>query len=139
MDKKIILLGSGGHAAVLMAVMQRLDMKVSGVITPELKVGQMWQGVPVLGDDDFLTASLVHGYVLVNGVGSLPNDAGVRLQLFERFSSLGFHFQTLVDLAAERIGSVGLEAGAQLLPGCIVQTGTKIARNTIVNTGAIIP
>jgi UDP-perosamine 4-acetyltransferase len=138
MTQKIILLGNGGHASVLLAMMQRLEMAVSGIVSPDLAAGETWSGIPVLGGDNFLTANLAKDYILVNGVGSLPNDKRIRQRVFVHFDNLGFRFQTLVDQAADRIGRVELEAGVQLLPGSIVQTGTRIARNTIVNTGAII-
>ncbi len=138
MCQKVILLGNGGHASVLLAVVQRLDMTVAGIVTPDVEAGQEWAGIPVLGDDDFLTASLADEYILLNGVGSLPNDKRIRQRLFERFERLCFRFQTLIDQSVERIGRVELEAGVQLLPGSIIQTGTRIARNTIVNTGAIV-
>ncbi|WP_198245377.1 NeuD/PglB/VioB family sugar acetyltransferase [methane-oxidizing endosymbiont of Gigantopelta aegis] len=138
MAKKRILLGCGGHAGVLRAVLMRSQLSIEGVITPDLKPGRCWFDIPVLGGDEFLTDKDAGRFNLVNGLGSLPYDGGRRKALFESFTAMGFSFETVIDKGVDRIGLLNIEQGVQLLPGAIIQNGTKIAENTIVNTGAII-
>lgn len=138
MTKPIILLGAGGHAKVLISVMQRLNLPVLGLVDPQMIVGGDYCGIKVLGADDVVLDHDPQAIELVNGVGSLPNDGAIRERLFERFAEQGYHFKTLIDPSAVVVDSGGLAAGVQVMAGAVVQIGTQIAYNCIVNSGAVI-
>lgn len=138
MSKSIILLGSGGHAKVLLDCLHRLHCPLLGIVDPHLPTGSEWQGLTVLGDDNAVFNYPMTDIELINGIGSLPNDKGVRACLYGLFSDQGYCFKTLVDPSAFIAASVELSAGVQVMAGAIIQAGAKIAENTIINSGAIV-
>lgn len=138
MAKPVIILGGGGHAKVLIGVLQRLDCQILGIVDPNQPIGGLFQGLRVLGSDNVVFDYSPAEIELVNGVGSLPNDKGLRASIFNTFSDKGYRFKTLVDPTAFIAADVELNDSVQVMAGVIIQAGTKIAMNTIVNSGAIV-
>lgn len=138
MSKPVIILGSGGHARVLLDMLRRLHIQIVGVTDPQRISGSEWQGCMVLGGDAVVTSYSRREVELVNGIGSLPGDAGLRVKLFDRFNADGYRFKTLVDPLAFIGEGVDLMPGVQVMAGVIIQAGTQIAVNSIVNSGAIV-
>ncbi len=53
MKNKILFIGAGGHAKVILETFKRLSKyEIVGFIDLPERVGQIFQGVPVLGTDD---------------------------------------------------------------------------------------
>jgi UDP-perosamine 4-acetyltransferase len=133
-----ILLGSGGHARVLLGTLRRLNIEIAGIADPVKRTGEMCYGVEVLGNDEMILNFDCNKIELVNGIGSLPGDAGVRAALFDRFRRLNFRFKTLIDPSSLINEEVSLSEGVQVMMGVIIQSGAQIAENCIVNSGAIV-
>lgn len=138
MTKPIIVLGGGGHAKVLIDMLRRLDCRVLGMVDPNQTIGSVVHGLEVLGVDNAVFDYPAAEIELVNGIGSLPKDKGLRAGLFNAFSAKGYRFKTLIDPTAIVAADVELSDGVQVMAGVIIQAGTEIALNTIVNSGAIV-
>ncbi|MGZ0076704.1 acetyltransferase [Methylomonas sp. YC3] len=138
MSKPVILLGSGGHARVLLDMLRRLEIEILGIADPHRLPGSEHFGVRVLGDDSAIRAYAADGIALVNGIGSLPGDGGLRANLYQRFLAQGYRFKAVVDPRAFTASDVQLANGVQVMAGAIIQTGTQIAENCIINSGAIV-
>lgn len=136
--KSIILMGGGGHAKVLLETLQSLNYPLRGITDPHLAIGGTLFGLNVLGNDDIIPHYSPDEIELVNGIGALPNDRGLRTQLFNRFSQQGYHFKTVINPTAIISPSVQLLIGVQVMAGAIIQADTRIANNSIINSGAII-
>jgi UDP-perosamine 4-acetyltransferase len=135
MSKTWLILGAGGHARVLLSLLRRSGVSVAGFVASAGLVPS--EGLPILGDDDWLSTRAADRYQLANGVGSIGvTDA--RRKLFTRFDSAGFQFPTLIDPDACVDDDVQLGAATQILRCAVVQPGVRIGRNCIINTGAII-
>ena len=50
-DKKVILIGSGGHAKVLLNSLRLEEVDVVGVLTKSTHKDDLFLGCPILGDD----------------------------------------------------------------------------------------
>lgn len=137
--QKVLLIGAGSHARVLLdALSERDDVEVLGLTDPRLAVGERVSGCQVLGNDDFLLARFAPaGVVLVNAIGSV-RCSGVRRQAFERFSDAGYRFLAVVHPRAIVSSGAAIDEGTQIMAGAVVQTGARVGRNAIVNTGAIV-
>ena len=133
----LILLGAGGHAKVLAALVKATGGSILGIVDPALEAGSEYIGLPVLGDDEHLSDYSSSQYLLVNGIGSLP-DKPLRWKLAQRMRQQGFSFATLVHPTAIVGEDVHMDGGVQVMAGAIVQPGTQLGRDCIVNTGAII-
>lgn len=138
MKLPVVLLGSGGHAKVLLGILRRVDSDILGVTDPARRLGDRWCDLRVIGGDEAVAAHGVEEICLVNGVGSLPRDAGTRSRLFEVFAERGYRFGKVIDPTCFLAESVELADGVQIMAGAIIQAGTHIAENTIVNSGAIV-
>ncbi|MDD1619892.1 MAG: acetyltransferase [Methylococcaceae bacterium] len=137
--KPVILLGSGGHARVLLGMLRRLDVEILGIVDPHRSAADEYLGVGILGGDEVIFAYAADRVELVNGIGSLPGDAGLRKQLFKQFyEQHGYRFKTLIDPRAFVATDTKLAEGVQLMAGVIIQAGAQIAKNCIVNSGAIV-
>ena len=74
---------------------------------------------------------------MVNGIRSLPGNTR-RADLYRQYKKLGYNFATLVSTESSVSSYTYLEEGAQLMRGAIIQIGTSIGYNSIVNTGSIV-
>ena len=99
--RPLVLLGAGGHAKVLVSLIQALGRPVAGVCDPSLaREGAMvWRGMPVLGGDEALDRFDPSEVELVNGLGQLVGGVA-RERLFASMAARGFHFPALVHPAA---------------------------------------
>ncbi len=109
---RVVILGKGGHAKMLYAHARRL---------PGYKAR--------MTDDD--ESVKVDEHVLI-GIG---NDVNKRRALFERF-----RHQIIQHFAMYRWvhDSVHIGWGAQLAVGTIIQVGSDVGDNVLINTGAQI-
>lgn len=139
MSKAVIVLGSGGHARVLVDILRRSNADILGIVDPHRPVGsQWWLHYRILGNDEVIHEYSSDTIELINGIGSLPGNSGLRMRLFSHFTAHNYHFKTLVDPMALIAGDVALEEGAQVMAGAILQPGVKIGKNSIINSGAIV-
>ena len=139
MSSKYVVIGSGGHARVLIAAMKAAGTAPVACLDND---PARWKvevlGVTVAGGDELLPSlGTPDRLLLVNGVGSAARIA-VRRAVWDRFSSLGYRFASVLDLRAMISEGVLIDAGAQVLAGAIVQPGTRIGSDAIVNTGACV-
>lgn len=138
MNKPVIILGAGGHAKVLIEMMQLQSMDIIGIIDKdETFKGEQVLGVPVLGDETVLDQYNSHRIDLVNGIGSTQSLL-LRRSIYEKFSGKGFHFKTICHPLAIISHYAKLDDGVQIMAGAIIQPGCMIGDNTIINTGARI-
>ncbi|UCH46057.1 MAG: acetyltransferase [Nitrospiraceae bacterium] len=137
---KIILLGIGGHARVLIEII-RLEGKyaIAGVLTPGFEAGETVSGITVIGDDELLPGLLEKGIKnACIAVGSI-RDNSKRKDLYESARRAGLHVPALVHpLAILSCTDTNILEGVQIMAGSVVQTGVIIGENTIINTGAVV-
>jgi len=136
-NRAVVILGGGGHAKVLISSLRSLNRKILGITDPDMNVGEMILGMPVLGGDDELLKFKPSNIELVNGVGSLPGY-DLRWFLIEKFEAIGFGFSSVIHPSAIIDESAILEKGVQVMAGCVLQADVKIGRDSIINTGVII-
>lgn len=74
---------------------------------------------------------------LVNGLGSVMNTA-LRADIFNKFKNLGYNFRQVVHPSAIIAKDCILGECVQIMAGAVVNTGTNIAANSIINTGAVV-
>lgn len=136
MSLPVIVLGAGGHAKVLINALLESSAVIAGVLDPDPELaGTCVLGVPVLGGDSIATEFPPSEVQLVNGLGSVGTSAK-RRQLYDKFKALGYGFATVVHPSAIVASDVVLGEGAQVMAGSIIQPGSSIGCNSIVNTRA---
>jgi len=137
-SRRVFLLGAGGHASVVLDLLLLLGSAPEGVIDKTQPPGGTWQGIPVLGDDSFFLETIPPGdALLINGLGANP-DCGARNRLYGLFKKRGYAFLTLRHPSAVISERCLLREGAVIMAGAVVQSGTSIGENVVVNTSASI-
>jgi sugar O-acyltransferase (sialic acid O-acetyltransferase NeuD family) len=137
---KIILIGGGGHARVLIDLIKGIDeYEIAGIVDPELETGSDVFGIPVLGSDDVLPDLIARGIkTACISIGSI-RDNSKRRELYTMVKNMGLSIPSLIHPGAiVSTMETSVSDGAQVMAGAIIQAGTVIGENTIVNTGAVI-
>ena len=137
---EIILLGGGGHAKVLIDLINTSgQFEISGILDSQLLIETTVLNVPVLGDDDLLHG--LHSEGLKNvciAIGSVK-DTTRRRVLFDKVNQIGFLVPCLLHPQATIVSeNVHFSNGVQVMAGVTVQTDSRFQENTIINTGAIV-
>jgi UDP-perosamine 4-acetyltransferase len=132
----VIILGSGGHAKVIMDALSLQSVSVLGMTDSDQgRWNKSVMGVTVLGDDDAVLQHSPRSIRLIIGIGSVSKSGILRRkQLYEKFKSRGYSFASVVHPSAVVSRDASLEEGVQLMAGTVVQTGARIKANSIVNT-----
>ncbi|MEM6160908.1 acetyltransferase [Erwinia sp. P6884] len=138
MNKKIVIIGGGGHASVLAEILSRSGMKVFAVVSPEPPEKTiLFNGAEYWHSDDIIYTLSPDKYILVNGIGSMPGNT-LRTRIAENARQNGLQFMTIVSPDAYVSPASKLAEGVQVMPRAVIQPGCTIDRDVIVNTGSIV-
>ena len=138
MNRKIMVIGGGGHAKVLLEILRRLKFDVYAVVAPQVDMKcLLFKGLKHYVSDDAVLEYSTDQVVLVNGVGSMPGNA-IRQSIYDKFYHHGYEFLTVVSDLALVSSYCTLGVGVQVMPGAIINADTNIGDNSIINSGAIV-
>jgi UDP-perosamine 4-acetyltransferase len=137
--EKIVLLGGGGHAKVVIDLINACgSYEIVGIADAQLAAKVSISGVTVLGNDSVLPELYRKGIKnACIAVGSVKDNSN-RKTLYEKVKREGFSIPALVHPSAIISGKSRISEGVQVMAGAIVQTSSSIGENTIINTGAIV-
>jgi UDP-perosamine 4-acetyltransferase len=138
-SRKIVILGGGGHAKVLIDLIHTQGYyEVAGILDSGLENSSKVLGVPVLGGDELLIELFKTGVKMACiGVGSIK-DNSIRKRLYEKAKQIGFLIPPLSHPHAWISEEAKLSEGAQIMAGSVIQASTLIGENTIINTAAAV-
>lgn len=129
---QVILLGGGGHAQSLLAVLPEAGGRVIGYVD-QAPTGL---DVPYLGTD---AAVLASGLAATAGCCvAVGLDVPLRRTLHERFRAAGFSFPAFAHPRAFVAATARLAAGTVLYPGVFLGTGVVLEENVHVCAGSVI-
>ena len=136
-NKKILLIGGGGHCHSVLDSLDRLHQYDEiGIIDREPK-SQVY-GAPIVGRDDDLFQLFMQGWryasITVGSIG-VPTR---RLALFQKLKKIGFELPAIIDPSA--LTGVASEIGEGAFVGkrAVINSGTYVGCGAIINTGAIL-
>ena len=130
--QKVIVIGGGGHAKVVLSLLRELGIEPFGIADPD-KLGQSVLGIPVRGGDEWVLGQNRGEVVLVNAIGAAGCQTP-RKKIFDTFKEADFSFLKMVHPCACVDEDVLIEEGTQVMAGSVIQAGVKIGSNSIVNT-----
>lgn len=138
--EKIILLGGGGHAKVLIDLVKTSgEYEIAGILDSQIEVGATILGISILGNDNLIPE--LYKQKIKNAciaVGS-AKDTSKRKLLYEKVKKMGYYVPILLHSRAfASKNGTKISEGVQIMASAIIQTGCSIGENTIVNTGAIV-
>lgn len=138
MSKSVLVVGAGGHAAVLIDILRQLECNIIGLVAREKPEDRnVFSGIPYYPDDDSVFLFDEKQVLLVNAIGSLPGQ-NTRFNIHQKFKLAGYTFMSVVSPRAIISEYACLAEGVQVMPGCLINVNASIGEGTIVNSGAII-
>ncbi|MGO9377194.1 MAG: acetyltransferase [Dissulfurispiraceae bacterium] len=134
---KIVVIGGGGHAKVLISVLKKTGYAIAGYTDRQDR--GIILGVPYLGNDGILPELIrIHGHCqAIVGVGKI-DVSGLRLSLQHEIAALGFGFPVIVSTDAIVNEAVALGEGTVVFDGVVVNSGSEIGRACILNTNSTV-
>jgi sugar O-acyltransferase (sialic acid O-acetyltransferase NeuD family) len=134
---RIVVIGGGGHAKVLISVLKKSGYEVTGY-TDRQDRGSIL-GILHLGDDVILPEMIRnHGHCkAIIGIGKIDiSDMRVRLQ--QELSAIGFDFPVIISPRAVVNEEVVLGNGTVVFDGVVVNSGTELGQGCIINTNSTV-
>jgi methionyl-tRNA formyltransferase len=137
-EKPVIVIGAGGHAKVVIEALRQLGRKIIGLTeSPDYLEDTGPFGVRIIGDDSSLSEYAPDTVRLVNGIGSLPGS-NTRWDAFVHFSGKGHRFASVYHPESYIAEDTILGEGCQVMARAVIQPGTRIGRQSIINTSSSI-
>lgn len=137
MKDKIVVIGGGGHAKVIISILKKLNRyEIVGYTDPENK-GEIL-GISHLGNDDILNSLFSDGVVnAVIGLGQIKS-AALRRKAVDICKRIGFNLPAIISPNAIINEDVRIGNGTVVMDGVTINSGSTIGECSIVNTNASI-
>ena len=129
MCEKVILIGGGGHAKVIMDIVTACGDTVVGVLDDGLEKGAEVQGVPVIG-----AAIDAEKFPDCRFVVAVGNNT-IRHRLVD---ALEVRWYTAIHPSAVISPNATVGEGTVVMPAAVVNAGAKVGRHCIINTAAVV-
>ena len=138
MKEKVIIIGDGGHAKIVIDILYEMNKYDILGITSKNNDKKEFYGLPILGNDEVLLEFKNKGiHNIAIGIGGFK-DNGLRTRVFDKFSLMGFNIVNVIHPKAIISKSVKLGKGNVIFAGVILNPDVKLGNNVIVATGSTI-
>lgn len=138
-SKKIVLVGGGGHAKVVIdAIKESKGFSIYGIVDNGLKKGSSVSGIKVVGKDDVLPSIFKRGirYAFTT-VGSIGN-CDIRKKIYRHLKRIGFELPVIMHPKAVVSKNVSFGEGAFVAGRVVINPATHIGKNAIINTASSV-
>ncbi len=139
MNRKIVLIGGGGHCKSVLDTLLRNNEYDEIVITDyDIPVGSEIFGCKVVGNDDLLPKLLEDGFTdAFITVGSIKSTT-LRRKLYSLAVETGLNLANIIDSSAVVSEHCRFGKGIFVGKNAVVNADSEIGNCAIINTGAII-
>ena len=128
-EKQYIIIGAGGHAAVIADILYQSDYSLVGFLDDNAEIGKEVLGASVIGKLE--DCRDYPDCLFIIGVG----DNSVRKEIAQSYPVT---FGTAIHPSAVIGQQVELGAGSVIMAGCIINPRTVIGEHCIINTNSSI-
>lgn len=134
--EKVVVVGSGGHAKVVIDILEYTGYKVVGLIDDDVsKHGSTIVGIPILGNNEKLNELLDEG---INKAFVAIGNNEVRVKIGETLKEKGFELVKAIHHSAAVADTVRIGEGSMVAASGVINPDAKIGKHVIINTGATI-
>ncbi len=135
---EIILIGSGGHASACIDVIeQEGHFRIAGLVEKGNSTAPNNLGYPVIGADyDLETLRKKYTYALVT-VGQIKSPE-TRIKIYKMLKVLEYKLPVIISSSGYISKHTEIGEGAIIMHGVIVNAGSRIGSNCIINNKALI-
>ena len=138
MDKKIVVLGAGGHAKIILDVLKLNHMNICGLTDAASQGEQFCLGFPVLGNDGILPELFEQGICnAAMGIGHVGNP-NIRNAVYNTAKQIGYSFPNIIHPQAVLSETVKAGEGILFAAQCVVNADAVVGNLCIVNTAAVV-
>lgn len=136
MNKTALVIGAGGHARVVGAMLHANGMKIHGFLDANYVVDsvEMIKYAPLIGRPEDITSYQPHLHQLFIAIG----DNQKRREIFQNASVAGYELPLLTHPSALIESDCSIGKAAQICIGAILSAEVSIAEGVIVNSGSSI-
>lgn len=137
-DRKIILIGGGGHCRSCIDVIEVCnEFKIAGIVEKPGDKAQTILGYPVIGsDDDLKRLKLKYDYAFIS-IGQVGSST-LRQKIFNRLKKLEYTLPVIVSPLAHVSKHARIGEASVIMHQAIVNAGADIGKNCILNTRCLI-
>jgi len=125
----ILVIGSGGHAGVVIDALLQLNHNVIGLLDDFLELGQKRHGIPVVGRSN---DKMIQNHFVFIAVG---DNAG-RFDVFKKINPLCPRIISVVHHQASVSPNANIMTGCFIASGAVVGNDSTVGAFSIVNTNA---
>ena len=138
MKHKIIVIGGGGHARLIINTIKKLDNYEILGYTDFTNKGLLL-GVKYLGDDKVLL-DIVKEHKNCKAVIGIGNKeiSNTRQKIYKMLEEIGFDLPVIISKNAIVNEEVNIGEGTVILEKALINVSSNIGRCVIINTGAIV-
>jgi sugar O-acyltransferase (sialic acid O-acetyltransferase NeuD family) len=139
MINNIIVIGGGGHAKVVISIINKLENWQCLGYTDNLNSGKILNA-PYLGNDGVIEQWIEKGiHACALGIGfPLKETNDFRLKIINNIIQKGATFVTLISPHAIINENVNINSGAVVMDGVVINTGSRIGDYSVINTQAVV-
>lgn len=136
---RVIGLGAGGHAKVVIDILRQMPgLQIVGLLDPDKNLwGSFVLGIPILGGDDSLDVYADGFDAVFIGVGSTGYPR-LRRELFRQVAAKGLPLVSALHPRSTIAASVTLGQGIAVMAAAVLNPDARLGHNVIVNTAAVI-
>lgn len=136
--KYILLVGGGGHCRSCIDVIEaEAKYHIAGIVNEIGGNRDPVLGYEVLGDDEDLPELFKKYQIMLITVGQIKN-ADLRMKLFSLLKKMGTQMPIVLSPHAYISKHTKLQLGTIVMHGAIINSGSSIGENCIINTQALI-
>lgn len=132
MQKKVIIIGAGGHARVIADIIKKSDDEIVGFLDDNLEIQgkTIFDEKTVLGDTSEESVKKYLDCYFIIGIGNNK----IRKIISEKYPNLKWY--TAIHPSSIISNNVFINEGTAIMAGTIINTGTVVGRHCIVNTSS---
>lgn len=137
--QKIILIGAGGHAKVIVDTIEKSKKyDIIGFTDQNVPIKPVYKNYHVISTDQHLEAIFNNGvqnaFICIGFMG-LPS---VREQIYFKLKKIGYTLPVIIDPSAVLASDVCIGEGTYIGKNTIINADVKIGKMCIINTAAVI-
>lgn len=138
MKEKVIVIGDGGHAKIVIDILGYYEKyEIIGVTSKEPK-SEKFYGHPIIGTDEVLEGFFKKGVTNVAiGIGGFTNNE-LRKQLFIKVKKIGFNVISAIHPNAIISKKATLGEGTTIFAGVVINPDVIIGDNCVIATSSSI-
>lgn len=139
MKEKVVIVGAGGHAKVIVECIDKDKYDVAGYLDKDDQlIGENINGIPIIGDDSNPFKWLEKGITgCVIGIGHVGKYQ-LRNELYKKFKNAGFHMVNAIHPQSIISSTAIIKEGTVVLPGAVINANAHVGENVIINSRAVI-